>query len=92
VLTSTGQPKWIPLAKATEVNAMVQNYQRLVRDPSEENELLANLEELYRKLWTPIEQSLSHELKRAIISPDGQLTFVSFATLLDSENHFFAEK
>jgi len=50
------------------------------------------LEELYRKLWVPIEQSLPPEVKRVIISPDGQLNFVSFATLLDSDKRFLAEK
>lgn len=32
------------------------------------------------------------DAKRVIISPDGQLNFVSFATLLDSEERFLAEK
>jgi CHAT domain-containing protein len=32
------------------------------------------------------------ETKRIIISPDGQLNFISFATLLSNDKHFLAEK
>jgi CHAT domain-containing protein len=92
VLTSTGPPHWVPLSTVHDVDAAVARYQRLVRDASDQGELSANMEELFRELWAPIEQSLPPEVKRVIISPDSQLNFVSFATLLDSEEHFLAEK
>ena len=62
-----------------------------MRDTSDEAELLANLEKLYIELWAPVERSLPSGVKRVIISPDGQLNFVSFATLLDSNERFLAE-
>jgi hypothetical protein len=43
-------------------------------------------------LWAPIQKLLPDGAKRVIISPDGQLNFISFATLLDSDQHFLAEK
>ena len=92
VLASTGQPRWIRLGEVKEVDKIISRYQSLVRGASDEEELSANLENLYGELWAPIEQSLPPDAKRAIISPDGQLNFVSFATLVDSEKRFLAEK
>jgi CHAT domain-containing protein len=63
-----------------------------VRGASNEGELSEILESLYRQLWGPIERTLPPEVKRVILSPDGELNFVSFATLLDSEERFLAEK
>jgi CHAT domain-containing protein len=40
----------------------------------------------------PVERVLPPGIKRVIFSPDGQLNFVSFATLLDAEHHFLAER
>ena len=93
VLLSQGAPLWIPLGKADEIEASVQHYGTLVRGrSSEEEELSANLQALYARLWAPIEQALPSRTKRIIISPDGQLNFVSFAALLDREKRFVAEK
>jgi tetratricopeptide (TPR) repeat protein len=92
VLASTGKPSWIPLSDAGDVDAIVSQYQRLVRDASDQEELSTNLEKLYGKLWEPIKQSLPREVRRIIISPDSQLNFVSFATLLEPKGGFLAEK
>ena len=93
VLFSKGVPLWIPLGKADDIETLVQRYGTLVRGRSpEEGELSANLQALYASLWAPIEQALLAQTKRIIISPDGQLNFISFATLLDGEKRFAAEK
>jgi CHAT domain-containing protein/tetratricopeptide (TPR) repeat protein len=86
-------PKWIPLAGAVGIDSLVSAHQRLTRGASVGRDALSNnLQALYGELWAPIVQALPPEVKRAIISPDGQLNFVSFATLLDPERHFLAEK
>ena len=91
VLASSGQPRWIPLASEKDVDAAVSQYQSLVRAVSDEGKLEATLQSLYAQLWAPIERALPPDTKQVIISPDGQLNFVSFATLLDSKEHFLAE-
>jgi CHAT domain-containing protein len=91
-LFSKGAPLWIPLGKANEIERLVRRYGGLVRGSPQEEELSANLQGLYKALWTPIEQALPSQTKRAIISPDGELNFISFATLLDGEKRFIAEK
>ena len=91
VLFSKGAPLWIPLGKASEIEHLVRRYGRLIRGSSEEEELSENLQALYKALWEPIGQVLPSQTKRIIISPDGQLNFISFATLLTKDKQFLAE-
>ena len=72
---------------------MVRRYGALVRDYStQEEEISANLQALYEALWAPIGEALQGQTTRIIISPDGQLNFISFATLLSKDKQFLAEK
>ena len=91
VLFARGAPLWIPLGKANEIEHLVQRYSALVRGSPQDEELSANLQALYEALWAPIEQALSRETKTIIISPDGALNFISFATLLTKEGQFLAQ-
>ncbi len=92
VLLSKGVPLWIPLGKAKEIEHLVRRYGTLVRGSPQEEELSANLQALYEALWAPIGQALPSQTKRAIVSPDGQLNFISFATLLTKDNQFLAQR
>ena len=92
VLFSKGAPLWIPLGKASEIEHLVRRYGALVRGSPQEDELSANLRALYEALWAPIGQALPSQTKRIIISPDGELNFISFVTLLTKEKQFLAEK
>ena len=92
VLFSKGAPLWIPLGKAKDVEQLVRRYGRLVRGSPQEEELSANLQALFEVLWAPIGQALPSQTKRIIISPDGELNFISFATLLTKDKQFLAER
>jgi CHAT domain-containing protein/Tfp pilus assembly protein PilF len=92
VLFSTGAPFWIPLGKAKDVEQLVRRYGRLVRGSPQEEEISANLQALFEVLWAPIGQALPSQTKRIIISPDGELNFISFATLLTKDKQFLAER
>src|SRR5271157_1757617 len=91
VLFSKGPPLWIPLGKATEIEHLVRRYGVLVRGSPQEEELSANLQALYEALWAQIDQALPSQTKRIIISPDGELNFISFATLLTKDKQFLAQ-
>ena len=91
VLLSKGAPLWIPLGKANEIEHLVRRYGTLVRGSPQEDELSANLQALYEALWVPIGQALPSQTKRIIISPDGELNFISFATLLTKDKQFLAQ-
>jgi tetratricopeptide (TPR) repeat protein len=90
VLFSKDAPLWIPLGKANQIEHLVRRYGTLVRSP-QEDELSANLQALYEALWAPIGQALPSQTKRIIISPDGELNFISFATLLTKDKQFLAQ-
>jgi tetratricopeptide (TPR) repeat protein len=92
VLFSKGAPLWIPLGKANEIEPLVQRYATLVRSSPQEEELSANLQALYEALWAPIGQALPSQTKKVTISPDGELNFISFATLLTKDNQFLAQR
>src|SRR5271166_4859771 len=92
VLVSKGPPSWIPLGKPNEIEHLVRRYGALVRGAPQEEELSANLQALYGTLWAPIEPALPSEIKRIIISPDGELNFISFATLLTEDKQFLAQR
>ena len=92
VLFPKGAPRWIPLAKINELEHLVRRYGILVRGSPQEEEISANLQALYETLWVPIERALPRQTKRIIISPDGELNFISFATLLTQDKQFLAQK
>ena len=92
VVFSTGEPLWIPLGQADEIEHLGQRYSALVRGSPAEEELSANLQALNEALWAPIDHMLPSETKRIIISPDGPLNFISFATLLSKEKLFLAQR
>jgi tetratricopeptide (TPR) repeat protein len=92
LLFSKGEPIWIPLGKAKKIEALVRGYGNLVRDSPEEEELSANLQALYEALWVPIRQVLPSQTRKIILSPDGQLNFISFATLLNNDSQFLAQR
>jgi CHAT domain-containing protein len=46
---------------------------------------------LSEKLWSPIAAKIPQQVNRLIISPDGELNFLSFAALLDAQGKFLAE-
>ena len=92
VLLSTGAPLWIPLGKANEIERLARRYGTLVRGSPQEDELSENLQALYEALWAQIGQALPSQTKRIIISPDGELNFISFATLLTKDKQFLAQR
>ena len=55
-----------------------------------DRDLDKDLKQLYQLLWAPLTPAIG-DAKRVIISPDGQLNFLSFATLLTPEGKFLVE-
>jgi CHAT domain-containing protein/Tfp pilus assembly protein PilF len=93
VLISPGtEPKWIPLGAAAEIEKNIRLYQRTARGQTSEAVCDAVLHALERQIWAPIEKALSDQTKKIVISPDGALNFVSFATLVGEDDRFLSEK
>jgi CHAT domain-containing protein/Flp pilus assembly protein TadD len=93
LLPGEGPPRWLPLGSTKEIETALRRYQALVRAADAgDDEMAAFLQKLYHKVWEPVERTLQATVKTVIISPDAQLNFLSFATLLDEDKRFIAEK
>lgn len=105
VVPPSGDIKLVPLGTEDEVNEKVGNYRNQVlglRSPTRASRVVladnqagqdpAALSELNRLIWEPVEKVLPPSTNSLLLSPDGELNFVSFATLLDSEQRFLTEK
>jgi len=98
VLASDGEPRWVNLGAAKNIDINLQRYQKLVRqglDDPDETALKNCLQALYRQLWQPVEQVLTPAplvTTTVILCPDSRLNFVSFATLLSPDNRFLGEE
>jgi tetratricopeptide (TPR) repeat protein/CHAT domain-containing protein len=92
VLTSKGKPRWIPIGRADEIEKSVSRYRNQVTDPDIAEQILnRTLRGLFDQVWAPVQKALPDGTRTVIISPDGQLNFISFATLLTSKDRFLAE-
>jgi len=92
VFSADAPQRWFRLGGAQEIETALKRYQRLVRNPGGEDEMAAVLQQVDNQVWKPLEQAFPLNTNRVIVSPDGQLNFLSFATLLDPEKSFVAEK
>jgi CHAT domain-containing protein len=92
VISTSGEPRWVPLDEAEEIEKIVGLYQKSVRGKTDEATLSSVLKALNNQVWAPIEKALPNDTKTIIISPDAELSFVSFATLLTPDDRFLGEK
>ena len=90
VLTRTAC-RWVPLGAAAEITAQIRLDQKYMRKRVREGALTDVLHGLYHALIQPVLSLLPNGTNRLVISPDGDLNFVSFATLLDANNRFLAD-
>jgi tetratricopeptide (TPR) repeat protein len=86
------EPRWVPLGNAAEIEKNVGLYQKSVRGKTDETTLSSLLKVLNNQVWAPIEKALPNDTKTVIVSPDAELSFVSFATLLTADDGFVGEK
>ena len=63
-----------------------------MREEGGNESLQAVLESLSQQLWAPLRKALPPGTRSVIISPDGELNFVSFAALLTEDRAFVSEK
>jgi CHAT domain-containing protein/Flp pilus assembly protein TadD len=92
VIGASGEPIWVPLGNAVEIERNVGLYQKSVRGKTDEATLSSVLKALNNQVWAPIEKALPIGTATVIVSPDAELSFVSFATLLTADDRFVGEK
>lgn len=92
VIAAEVASKWIPLGSAAEIEKEIKRYQKSVRGQTNQTVLGAVLKSLHEKVWTPIEKAFPDGTKTVVISPDAELSFVSFTTLVATDDRFAGEK
>jgi len=92
VIGAKGEPGWVPLGSADEIERNTTLYQKSVRGKTDEATMSTVLKALEEQVWVPIEKALPEGTATVIVSPDAELSFVSFAMLLTPEDRFVGEK
>ncbi len=91
VLAPAGRPVWVALGAAADIEKNLRLFQSLMRGSADEVELERVLRSLYEQVWSPVAKTLPHGTKTVVLSPDGELNFVSFAVLLNPARQFLAD-
>ena len=92
ILTSTGPAQWVPLGKAWDIEQATAAYHRVILGSDPVNKLPNVLRAVYGLLVDPLLSKLPAGTKRLLVSPDGELNFVSFGTLLMPKDRFLAQQ
>jgi CHAT domain-containing protein/Tfp pilus assembly protein PilF len=91
VLAREGPPRWVVLGPAEDLDRQVRACQRAIQASAPDQALSRRLRALYDTLWAPLEKGLPADTIGVLLSPDGELNFLSWATLLTPEDRFLAE-
>ncbi len=103
LLPREGSPRWVVLGRAEDIDrqvrAVVQGSAgrlRAVRletpGPSSDEILQDQLRALFDALWAPLEKGFPAGTTMVLLSPDGELSFLSWVTLLTPQGQFLAER
>jgi CHAT domain-containing protein len=92
IIPPTGAAKWVQIGSAKEIDEIVEMYKFISNHIAHPQLMEAASKQLRLRLWEPLEKHFPEGVKRLVLSPDGELCFVSFATLLNAENQFLCEK
>jgi CHAT domain-containing protein/Flp pilus assembly protein TadD len=87
-------PIVMELVTTKDIGPLITRYLDLLKSDSDSNDNILSevLRNLDQRIWEPVESVLPANIRRVLISPDDQISFLSFATLLDSEQRLLAEK
>ncbi|MCC5636449.1 CHAT domain-containing protein [Nostoc sp. CHAB 5844] len=88
VLRSTGEPKWLDLGEAAEIDKLAIDFRAALATGNTFKKLARSLDE---KLIAPIRPLLG-DARHILISPDGQLTLIPFEALKDEQNKFLIQR
>src|SRR5262249_4615386 len=90
VLSNQGEPAWVKLGEAHDIEAAVYTLREALRDPNRQDvKTLARA--LDTQLMQPVRQLLG-ETRLVLLSPDGLLHLLPFAALVDEENRYLVEQ
>jgi CHAT domain-containing protein len=92
VLSRREAPRWVSFGPADVIERSIKLYQHAVRCSAAPEELASLLHDLYQRVWAPLSEALPDRTAQVIVSPDGEMNFISFATLLAPVGRFLGEE
>lgn len=92
LLTSGGSAQWIPLGRAWDIEQTIAALQRAILGADPVVKLPEALRSVCALVVDPVLSKLPAGTQKLLISPDGELNFVSFGTLLTPRDRFLAEQ
>ncbi len=87
VLNSDGSPALVRLGSAKEIEKLVSAHRRAIH----RGRGTKAARRLYDQVWGPLERALPRGTNSVVLSPDGDLSLLSFATILSPQERFLAE-
>lgn len=91
LLQPEAEPQWIDLGPAERLDSFLAWYRRSAEGKTDAAKLATTLDSLWRELWSPIAKALPASARTLIVCPDGDLNFLSFATLRAPSGRFLCE-
>src|SRR5207245_9980894 len=70
VIGASGEPTWVPLGNAAEIEKNIQLYQKSVRGKTDDTTLSSVLKAHTSQVCTPIDKALPAATTTVIVSPD----------------------
>lgn len=84
---------WISLGPVEEIERNLSRLNVFMRTPAVGDDMVRGLlRNLHEQIWEPIIAVIPIETDTIILSPDAELNFLSFATLLDPDGKFLGER
>jgi CHAT domain-containing protein/Tfp pilus assembly protein PilF len=92
-LRTTGNPHWVDLGTAAEIETNIQTFRTYLQDGSTTNNLQRNkiARTLHTQLIQPLHQHLG-DTKHLLLSPDAALNLIPFEALQDENNKYLIER
>ncbi len=91
LLAHQGPPRWVVLGKAEDIDAQVRAFCEGAEKPTSDLDVSRKLKGLHDRLWAPLAKYFPAGTRMVLLSPDGELSFLPWVTLLTPEDRFLAE-
>lgn len=92
VLEHGKEPEFISLGSREEIDHLIARYGGMMRQATSDEEARSILTALESLILSPALGSVEPEVNQLLVSPDGAMNFLSFATFLDSEEQFLGQR
>jgi len=91
LVTSHGQPRWVPLGQAAPIDAAVDAALAALKPTVRTEATRTPLQHLDALVVAPLRDQLA-QVSHLILAPDGKLNLVPFEALIDSQGHYELER